>query len=62
MIDRDSRTRARRRMTDDDIREAGQLYATGDWTQEQLGLRYRVSEYVVHRSLDYYNAHLKSNG
>jgi len=55
----DNRTRDRRQMTDDDIRKMGQLYATGSWTQVELGALFSVGPIVVQRSLSYYNAHLQ---
>ena len=51
--------RARRQMTDDQIREMGEQVATGKYTKTDLCRAYGVGMTVVRRSLDYYDAHLK---
>lgn len=51
-------TRARRQMTDDDIREMGEMYEAG-WKKKDLVDAFRVGGKVVDRSIDYYYAHLK---
>lgn len=56
----DDGRRARRQLDDDQIREIGNLYATGEWTQKQLANAFSVSITAITRSLDYYDAHLKT--
>lgn len=59
MTEDTNRTRARRQMTDEQICDMGRLYATGNWTQNELGVLFGVGPLVVGRSLKYYRAHLK---